>query len=188
MADKVLLVADPGIDAAFAIALALNDPGLEVLALAATAGAGGIVYRGGSAPAAGAAEAAPPSEVETLRKENELLKVNLKVLLEKVKAQEADIAAAKPRPAAAQFKIGGLQFTTEAKPEAPLKLPGTIQLGSGTGEFVLELSNDGPEPAAEAEAAIKAIREAKDTAARARAVEALENALKRLREAPPPKK
>src|SRR4051794_22057699 len=38
MADKVILVADPGIDAAFAITLALNDPGLEVLALAATAG------------------------------------------------------------------------------------------------------------------------------------------------------
>src|SRR5262249_12413381 len=38
MAEKVILVADPGIDGAFAIALALNDPGLEVLALAATAG------------------------------------------------------------------------------------------------------------------------------------------------------
>lgn len=38
MARKVILVADPGIDGAFAIALALNDPHLEVLALAATAG------------------------------------------------------------------------------------------------------------------------------------------------------
>lgn len=38
MAEKVILVADPGIDAAFAIALALNDPGLEVLAVAATGG------------------------------------------------------------------------------------------------------------------------------------------------------
>lgn len=38
MAEKVLLVADPGIDAAFAVALALNDPDLEVVALAATAG------------------------------------------------------------------------------------------------------------------------------------------------------
>jgi RNA polymerase sigma factor (sigma-70 family) len=161
--------------------------GAAVLALAATAGAGGIVYRGGSAPAAGAAEAAPASELETLRKENELLKVNLKVLLEKVKAQEAEIAAAKPRPAAAQFTIEGLQFKTESKPEAQLRLPGTIQLGTGTGEFVLELSGDAPEPAAEAEAAIKAIREAKDKAARARAVEALEKALKRLRDAPPPK-
>ena len=38
MAQKVILVADPGIDTAFAIALALNDPELEVLALAASAG------------------------------------------------------------------------------------------------------------------------------------------------------
>ena len=38
MAQKVILVADPGIDTAVAIALALNDPELEVLALAATAG------------------------------------------------------------------------------------------------------------------------------------------------------
>jgi inosine-uridine nucleoside N-ribohydrolase len=38
MAEKVILIADPGIDSAFATALALNDPDLEVLALAATAG------------------------------------------------------------------------------------------------------------------------------------------------------
>ncbi len=38
MAEKVILIADPGIDAAFATALALNDPDIDVLALAATAG------------------------------------------------------------------------------------------------------------------------------------------------------
>jgi inosine-uridine nucleoside N-ribohydrolase len=38
MATKIVLVADPGIDGAFAIALALNDPNLDVLGLAATAG------------------------------------------------------------------------------------------------------------------------------------------------------
>jgi inosine-uridine nucleoside N-ribohydrolase len=38
MSQKVILVADPGIDTAVAIALALNDPELEVLALVATAG------------------------------------------------------------------------------------------------------------------------------------------------------
>jgi inosine-uridine nucleoside N-ribohydrolase len=38
MADKVALVADPGIDGAFAVALALHDPALDVLALGATAG------------------------------------------------------------------------------------------------------------------------------------------------------
>ena len=38
MAHKLILVADPGIDGAFAITLALFDPELEVLSLAATAG------------------------------------------------------------------------------------------------------------------------------------------------------
>ncbi len=38
MARKVLFVADPGIDTAFAIALALNDPGLEVVGILPTAG------------------------------------------------------------------------------------------------------------------------------------------------------
>jgi inosine-uridine nucleoside N-ribohydrolase len=38
MAEKVVLIADPGIDGAFAIALALFDPELEVLGLGATAG------------------------------------------------------------------------------------------------------------------------------------------------------
>jgi inosine-uridine nucleoside N-ribohydrolase len=38
MPHKVVIVADPGIDGAFAIALALNDPNIECLGLAATAG------------------------------------------------------------------------------------------------------------------------------------------------------
>jgi inosine-uridine nucleoside N-ribohydrolase len=38
MPQKVILVADPGIDGAFAIALALLDPDIDVLGLAATAG------------------------------------------------------------------------------------------------------------------------------------------------------
>ena len=38
MAQKVILVADPGIDTAFAVALALHDPELDVLGLVASAG------------------------------------------------------------------------------------------------------------------------------------------------------
>jgi inosine-uridine nucleoside N-ribohydrolase len=38
MAHKVVLIADPGIDTAFAIALALHDPAIDVLGLIATAG------------------------------------------------------------------------------------------------------------------------------------------------------
>jgi inosine-uridine nucleoside N-ribohydrolase len=38
MANKVIIICDPGIDGAFAVALALFDPDLDVIALAATAG------------------------------------------------------------------------------------------------------------------------------------------------------
>jgi inosine-uridine nucleoside N-ribohydrolase len=38
MSQKIILIADPGIDTAFAIALALHDPGLEVIGLIASAG------------------------------------------------------------------------------------------------------------------------------------------------------
>ncbi len=38
MPEKIVILADPGIDTAFAIALALHDPRLEVLGLGATAG------------------------------------------------------------------------------------------------------------------------------------------------------
>lgn len=38
MSRKIILVADPGIDTAFAVALALNDPNLEVIGLLPTAG------------------------------------------------------------------------------------------------------------------------------------------------------
>lgn len=38
MPHRVILIADPGIDGAFAVAMALHDPALEVVALAATAG------------------------------------------------------------------------------------------------------------------------------------------------------
>lgn len=38
MAKRVIIIADPGIDGAFAVALALHDPAVELLGLAATAG------------------------------------------------------------------------------------------------------------------------------------------------------
>ncbi len=60
------------------------------LVLAATSGAGGLLYHGTAGPMAQAADgSAPPSEAETLRKQNELLKLNLQVVLEKLRAQEA---------------------------------------------------------------------------------------------------
>src|SRR5262249_53862982 len=47
------------------------------------------------APASAQAPKGPPSELEALRKENELLKLNLAVVLEKVRAQEAELRGLK---------------------------------------------------------------------------------------------
>src|SRR5262249_28241498 len=61
-------------------------------------GAGGVAYQAGNGPAAARAQAPAAkllSEVEALRKENELLKLNLQVVLEKVRAQEAEIGELK---------------------------------------------------------------------------------------------
>ena len=49
---------------------------------------GGLVYSGGG-------QTKPPSELDALRKENELLKVNLRVTLEKIQALESQVAALK---------------------------------------------------------------------------------------------
>jgi RNA polymerase sigma factor (sigma-70 family) len=67
----------------------------------AALGAGGLAYRAGAGP--GEAQAAPPadkprSELEALRRENELLKLNLEVVLEKVRSLEAEVRTLKGRP------------------------------------------------------------------------------------------
>jgi RNA polymerase sigma factor (sigma-70 family) len=65
---------------------------LAAVVLTAALGTGGYAYR-----AAGEAAPAdkPPPDPEALRKENELLRLNVQVLLEKVRAQENEIAALK---------------------------------------------------------------------------------------------
>jgi RNA polymerase sigma factor (sigma-70 family) len=55
--------------------------------------AAGVAYQAGSGPAGGKDKGRPLTEVEALRRENELLRVNLEVLLEKVQAQEAQLRA-----------------------------------------------------------------------------------------------
>ena len=51
-------------------------------------GVGGFVYSGGG-------QTKQPSELEALRKENELLKVNLRVTLEKIQTLEKEVASLK---------------------------------------------------------------------------------------------
>jgi RNA polymerase sigma factor (sigma-70 family) len=66
---------------------------VATLMVIASLGAVGLVYSGGDGTPSGSAK--PPSELEKLRKENELLKVNLRVTLEKIQTLENDLRAFK---------------------------------------------------------------------------------------------
>jgi hypothetical protein len=144
---------------------------VAVAMVAVALGASGFVYCASgedAAPAAGK----PRNELEALRRENELLKLNLEVVLEKVKAQEAELRTLRGRrdPKAAERVF--LDVTNDAGIDFVIK------------PFVeLDLAEKRKsDPAQEAEAALKAFREARDKEAKRRAADALEKALKKLRE------
>ena len=80
-----------------------------------TLGASGLVYRASGQPASTATErkydSKPRSELEALRRENELLKLNLEVVLEKVRDQEAELRALKAQAGQARSPDGRLLAT-----------------------------------------------------------------------------
>jgi RNA polymerase sigma factor (sigma-70 family) len=207
--------------------------------IVAALGAVGIGYQAGGGP--GSAQAAPPdkpkNELEALRRENELLKLNLEVVLEKVRAQEVELRELRARdsglprrdsglprgsggpgvPGGDSFRPGfrpgdlapgtpdkpGGNFGTSRPgtgsgggppPGAP-GLPGSSGVPSGPGpssDEVLPMvtnplkgapARTEPDPVQEAEAALKALREAKnDPVGQWRATEALEKALEKLKQ------
>jgi RNA polymerase sigma factor (sigma-70 family) len=176
-------------------------------------GAVGFGYQAGGN--SGAAQAAPPdkplSELEALRKENELLKLNLQVVLEKVRAQEGELQAARQELAAkdarlkgqeSQLSLNALQRLSSQNQPLNAHLvpyPNAINTNAYSVPLLHTANNnaylvpfldagtvaqkDGVGDATrEAECAIKALREAKDKEAQRRAAEALEKAMKKLRE------
>jgi RNA polymerase sigma factor (sigma-70 family) len=135
----------------------------------AALGAVGVGYQAAGGP--GAARAAQPdkprNEVEALRRENELLKLNLEVVLEKVRAQETELRTLRG------------QYADRAKLSAQTRLLEYEQRYLGLkalGEAV------GSDPLREAESALKALREAKDKEGQRRATEALEKAREQLKQ------
>jgi RNA polymerase sigma factor (sigma-70 family) len=154
-------------------------------------GALGFGYQavGGS----GTAQAAPPdkprTELEALRRENELLRLNLLVVLEKVRAQENDIQGLRKEVAARDLK--GKNFWGARVPvydnDGLLDL--SRQAKDGLFEDVSRSAGVQPVrradvagPAKEAESALKALREAKDKEGQRRATEALEKAVEKLKQ------
>jgi RNA polymerase sigma factor (sigma-70 family) len=148
----------------------------------AALGAGGVAYQVGGLRAAQAApEAKPVSELEALRKENDLLKLNLQVVLEKVRAQEAELRAAKARE-----EVLGKRRAADAQ-RAYYDAVTAYQTQRGLAAIALAAQLDrakSPDPAQRVEAALKAFREAPDAKARQRAAAALDEAVKKLMEQP----
>jgi RNA polymerase sigma factor (sigma-70 family) len=185
-------------------------------------GAVGLDYQAGGGPAAAQAAAPekPRSELEALRKENELLKLNLQVVLEKVQAQETELRELRGRkdhggkaplgmlggpphgigggglggmmgaaggPPAGMLGVqgmgggglGGMLGAAGGPPAGGLAFGG---IGAEPGTGGSPLARDTSDPVKEAEAAVKALREAKDKEGQRRAADALDKAMKKLRE------
>jgi RNA polymerase sigma factor (sigma-70 family) len=143
-------------------------------------GAGGFVYQAGTSPSKAQAQAAPAkpqNELEALRKENELLKLNLQVVLEKVRAQEEQLKALKDKVAILPRK-GDLNALSEEQFREAVKKHWNLLLDvkvPPSVEFV-------PDPLGEAMAALKAFQNAKDPQAKLLAALELEKASMKLRE------
>jgi len=159
-------------------------------------GVGGLAFQAAEPTGAEQAQpkgSRPASELEALRKENELLRLNLLVLLEKIHAQEAEVATLKGKMGAAAMRKkerAGLGVTVGdldndgypdilVFPQSKGPLPNTSP-GKTDRPLPLNVTLP-PDPVQEAEAALKALREARDPEAKRRAAEALEKAVKKLR-------
>jgi hypothetical protein len=159
-----------------------------IVLMAAALGAGGVAYRSADAqtvrpPTRDAGK--PQSDAEALRKEVELLRLNLLVVLEKVRAQEEELRALR-----GQVKPGVMKREFDRFEELkPLLVRSRLRLGDLLTVPERDSLPDKPDTdfrrpdlGKQAEAALKALREAKDDNARRRALESLDRALRRLRE------
>ncbi len=123
--------------------------------------------QGRSTPEVLDASGKPLSELDALRKENELLKINNNVLLEKIRAQDAELRGLHGR--LERFPKGGLAFDhnfTDLNVVIDVKDVLSTDAVSGAAKGV--------------EAALKAYQNAKDAEGRQRAAHALANATYKL--------
>jgi RNA polymerase sigma factor (sigma-70 family) len=118
----------------------------------------------------------PLNELEALRKENELLKLNLQVVLEKFHAQEIEIRTLKSNAAVKKTAVlAGPGYTIgDFDRDGILEL----YLAAPNSSYLLHASQP---KAPSLDDALKRLREAKSEPARRQAIEALEHAVQRLR-------
>jgi RNA polymerase sigma factor (sigma-70 family) len=159
---------------------------LGLMLVVVALGAGGVAYRSAAAQTVQTprrAEGKPPSEVEALRKEVELLRLNLLVVLEKVRAQEAELRAFRAQAGAGLRDKGvdAVAFSPDGK-RLGVRDDNVVRVWDLKDGKRLLREALAADPAQQAEAALRALRDAKDNAARQRAVDALERALRSLRQ------
>jgi len=156
--------------------------------VAVALGASSLTYR--AAEPSSTAAAKPTSELDALRKENELLRLNLLVVLEKVRAQEAELVAVRGKAEAAiaeearrtLVKVRARDVEALKKGvEAATVERAVEQLGLTVIRARLIDSLNVQDPIKEIEAALTALKKASDPESKRRAVAALEEALKKLR-------
>jgi RNA polymerase sigma factor (sigma-70 family) len=196
-AGQLAAVATPAAGLTREVLKAMFMAKLKVVAATAVvlAALGGLAWQAGGR---GAAQAAPPgkpaSEVEALRKEVELLRLNLLVVLEKVRAQEAELSTLRGKAEAAKAPSTVIEWkVAEGQPvqrgdvllwladKAPTKEKAPQEVRKPLSQALQEIHD----PVLQAEKALKALREARDPESRKRAAEALEAAARQLREQPP---
>jgi predicted DNA-binding protein (UPF0251 family) len=158
--------------------------------IAVALGVGGLIYNAELVPggARAADEAKPKSELEMLRRENELLKMNLRVTLEKIIAQEEELKKLKGKAVAENERIKspnarveGLILSTLGDkiildPKDTIRLETTFVDEAALRPLLVEhlLATPHPDVIADVEAAIKAWKDGKDKASRDKALVELE--------------
>jgi RNA polymerase sigma factor (sigma-70 family) len=145
----------------------------------------GVAYRSEAVRAEQVAQASPAkprSELEALRRENELLKLNLEVVLEKVRAQETELRALRGKKAGPEPVLDPSALQALERIE-DMRLFQYLGAARGVKDMALEAKpRPGADGVRQAEEALRALREAKDVPSRRRALEALDRALRVLRE------
>jgi RNA polymerase sigma factor (sigma-70 family) len=162
---------------------------LTVVAVLVTAalGAVGLACRSGDEAraqdvVAGAGGGKPANELEALRRENQRLRKNIEILLDRISAQDVTLKA--QAQAASTRNAADKARELEAYLAAVDTAKGISNLSDRVGwsRAVNEAVKTPADPTQAVESALKAWREARDPAARQNAAQALERAIQRLRQ------
>jgi RNA polymerase sigma factor (sigma-70 family) len=155
-----------------------------MLLVVAVLGATGLAYRAGAqAPPADSPRAEKPrSELEALRRENELLKLNLEVVLEKVRAQEAELRALRGSRGSAKDTDRATEHWFWTQKDAAERAKELDKYKANTARWLEMVKKRAPDADAVkmVEDALKTLRAAQNAEEQQRAAKALDQAMRKL--------